>query len=926
MTAENPSPGGVSASAGAAKAPPAVGSCHRFENVEFDELKGELRVAGKAVAMEPRPLLVLSELLLRVNEVVTKEELFEAVWEGRITVDHVLANAISKLRSAMGEAGGARIVTVPRVGYRFNGPVQRLDTVAPRSTFAAGQTVPGREGFVLERALGEASRSEVWLARHSKLGHEQVFKFASDGPGLQALKREYTLYRVLKHELGPRQDIAVVLDSNFVHAPYFIECEYGGQSLLAWAEADGQLAALSRPERLALFLQIAGAVASAHSVGVLHKDIKPGNVLLQLRPGEGRAWQVRLTDFGSGRLIEPDRLEALKLTGLGLTATQSVASDGQSGTLMYLAPELLSGHAATVQSDLYALGVMLYQVLAGDLRRPLTTGWQRNVADELLCADITRATEGDPKQRDSSVANWAHSLAELELRREKQAEAGRTAAQALRAENDSRALAARRPWLIVAFASLLLGLVASLAFYRQAFVALSAQQAEARRARAISDFLNRDVLQAADITGVGPKKTLLIPDILASASKKVATRFEGLPEAESEVRLHLGELYFRLSAYKAAEEEFRMALRLADGLKSQGSDLALETRYALIRAFVGQSKLDEAQTVLDEAERANRGNPRSTVGDVDLAAARAKGVYLGMRQRYAESLQQARIEVDLSDKLKSSDLQVRFLARRSLAAALHRMGSYSELEKVMLEMMSTPYSPETVGEVVFARAQVQQARLLNAQNKTAESEQPLLAAIEAITRRLGENEFSVSNLYEELGRAYGAQMKFTQAEHSYAKARSIANANFGPDHQLTRVFGLNEALVGLSTGHSARVLLRLNQERPWFVKNMGGDRSPVVQLIDFFRVRAELDLQQTKLSAEILPGLDPKILNQAGTTEWPDVLQAERARLLIFTGRKIEGIPMLRDALSRMEPIATAPSDLVRYQRLLPGAANKDRH
>jgi DNA-binding response OmpR family regulator len=111
MTKSNTSiPGERSTAPVASAATPAeaaTGSCHRFEDVAFDEFKGELRVAGQPVAVEPRPVRLLSELLLHVNDVVTKEELFEAIWEGRSTVDHVLANAVSKLRSALGEAGSA---------------------------------------------------------------------------------------------------------------------------------------------------------------------------------------------------------------------------------------------------------------------------------------------------------------------------------------------------------------------------------------------------------------------------------------------------------------------------------------------------------------------------------------------------------------------------------------------------------------------------------------------------------------------------------------------------------------------------------------------------------------------------------------------------------------------------------------------------
>jgi hypothetical protein len=88
---------------------------YRFDDAEFDEARATLRVAGERVDLEQRPLQVLALLLQRVDEVVPRAELFDTVWEGRPTVDNVLANAVAKLRKALG-AAAARIVNVPRVG------------------------------------------------------------------------------------------------------------------------------------------------------------------------------------------------------------------------------------------------------------------------------------------------------------------------------------------------------------------------------------------------------------------------------------------------------------------------------------------------------------------------------------------------------------------------------------------------------------------------------------------------------------------------------------------------------------------------------------------------------------------------------------------------------------------------------------------
>src|SRR5215210_1343003 len=93
------------------------GHVWRFADCELDELRRELRVQGRAVEIEAKPWEVLHQLLLHAGEVVTKDELLEAVWPGLTVVDGSLATAVSKLRKALGDDGV--VVTLPRVGYRL---------------------------------------------------------------------------------------------------------------------------------------------------------------------------------------------------------------------------------------------------------------------------------------------------------------------------------------------------------------------------------------------------------------------------------------------------------------------------------------------------------------------------------------------------------------------------------------------------------------------------------------------------------------------------------------------------------------------------------------------------------------------------------------------------------------------------------------
>src|ERR1700683_3694641 len=132
------------------------GRLWRFADYEFDELGWELRVKGKAVELESKPLDILLQLLLHAGEVVTKEELLESVWPDVTVVDGSLATAVSKLRKAMGDEDHPAIVTIPRIGYRLAVPVYCKTVAAPAGPelgFKAGDLVPGRGQWRVPRPM-----------------------------------------------------------------------------------------------------------------------------------------------------------------------------------------------------------------------------------------------------------------------------------------------------------------------------------------------------------------------------------------------------------------------------------------------------------------------------------------------------------------------------------------------------------------------------------------------------------------------------------------------------------------------------------------------------------------------------------------------------------------------------------------------------
>ncbi len=280
----------------------------------------------------------------------------------------------------------------------------------------AGREVPGRQSWMVDRKLGEGGFGEVWLVKHSLTGHKRVFKFCFDLERLQSFKRELTLFRLLNENLGDRADIAKLIDIRLDKPPYFLESEHiEAGNLQEWVAAQGGFSEVPLEKRLQIVARIARAVAGAHSVGVIHKDIKPANILMRDLPNGDV--QPILSDFGIGGITD----RTLQPPGITLAGfsdkTLSRASLSTGGTPIFIAPEVLMQQPATTASDVYAVGVILYQMVVGDFKRPMAVGWEREVRDELLCEDIRASVEGNPAARLSSPAELALRLETLETRR-----------------------------------------------------------------------------------------------------------------------------------------------------------------------------------------------------------------------------------------------------------------------------------------------------------------------------------------------------------------------------------------------------------------------------------------------------------------------------------------------------------------------------
>jgi serine/threonine-protein kinase len=272
-----------------------------------------------------------------------------------------------------------------------------------------GETIAER--YEIEELVGHGGMSSVYKARDSllerhvalKILHEQ---YSADEDFVERFKREARSVAQLQHP-----NIVTVIDRGEEDGRQFIVFEYiDGENLKEHVVRKGRLDAR---EALEIALEVAHGLAFAHDQGLVHRDVKPQNILLN---GDGRA---KVTDFGIARSVDVD----------GMTQTGTVL-----GTSNYIAPEQASGQRVDAHSDVYALGVVLYELLAGELPFPgesfvaVAMKHMHEPAPNLLdvrgdvplrvAAAVDRALEKDPEQRfptmDAFAAELEACLAELD--------------------------------------------------------------------------------------------------------------------------------------------------------------------------------------------------------------------------------------------------------------------------------------------------------------------------------------------------------------------------------------------------------------------------------------------------------------------------------------------------------------------------------
>jgi hypothetical protein len=244
----------------------------------------------------------------------------------------------------------------PRCGQPLPGPVAAAPAPVPPADAGAADALEAKlrqalsPGLLLVRRLGEGGMSSVFLAREPSLRRLVAVKvlapqLASDPHARARFEREAQAVAGLVHPNVVAIHGVGTLDDG---TPYFVMQYVGGRSMAARVESDGPL---DVDEARRVIGEVASALAAAHAKGIIHRDIKPANILYDEDAG-----RVLVSDFGIAAVKDPTSAKGdTRLTQTGMVV----------GTPQYMSPEQLLSEEVTERTDVYALGLLAYELLAG---------------------------------------------------------------------------------------------------------------------------------------------------------------------------------------------------------------------------------------------------------------------------------------------------------------------------------------------------------------------------------------------------------------------------------------------------------------------------------------------------------------------------------------------------------------------------------
>lgn len=775
--------------------------------------------------------------------------------------------------------------------------------------------------YRLLKEVGRGGMGSVWLAERADGVYEQrvAVKIMRAGFLPESYHRRFRSERqILAHLQHPH--IGRLLDGGLSDQGHpFLVMEYvEGQPITTYCNERK----LDLDERLDLFVRVCDAVAYAHQNLVVHRDIKPSNVLVT---AEG---DVKLLDFGIAKLIDAEPSEGsdeLPLTNPGMAAM----------TPEYASPEQVSGGTITTATDVYALGIVLFELLTGerpyafDLRTP-------SAIEQVICqteparpSTVARgsgdvvSTHATPERRARRLRGDLDTIVLKALRKEPERRypAAAQLAEDLRrhqagltvhARPDTTAYRVRKfvgrhrvavsAAVVVVFA-LVGGLVVSLAQVRIATV-------ERQKADAVNAFL-LDMLASPDPYADGPD--VRVVDVLDRAEETMPERLADRPELEAAVRQTLGTSFLELGLYDRAGPHLERAALLHD--QNRAEDDLTRTHATLGRLRLRQGDYAGADSFFTLALEADRrrfgdGHPRLAERLGSLGSLRwEQGEYEAAEPLLLESL---RI---LEEQASGDSLSVAY-ALGQLATLRADQGRLEESEQLYRRSLTLyraahgddhPEVPQTLSHIGIIRDDLEdwdEARRLH------------LEAVALYKRLRGDEHPDVAYAMGNLASVEINLGNFARAESLQQEAIRINIARLGADHPNIGILYNNMASLYRRQGEPERALDAYRQAVAIWRAGLPPDHPYLayglqnVGAVLFARERAREAVPFLEEAYRIRTGLLPDDHpERAVTASWYGAALAEVGDLARAESLLVASVAVLTDALGAEHTMTIGASE-----------------
>ncbi|HEV3275511.1 MAG TPA: serine/threonine-protein kinase [Terriglobia bacterium] len=697
----------------------------------------------------------------------------------------------------------------------LSGPLERPAWAAPEGQ-GSSEFLPPAEGqattigrYHLLQKIGEGGMGEVWLAEQSEPVRRRV--------ALKVVKTGMNTREVMARFESERQALALMdhpaiatvfdADSTPQGTPYFAMEYVAGVPITAYCDNHR----LTTPERLQLFTRVCEGVQHAHQKAIIHRDLKPSNVLVTEVDGRPTP---KIIDFGIAKALTQKLTPDTIFTRLGAVI----------GTPEYMSPEqaLSSGEDIDTRTDVYSLGVILYELLAGappiELRKVTFEEFLRRLREEeppkpstkirttnaAIAMETARKRQTEPVALARQIRGDLDSIVLKALEKDRARRYGSPSDLAadiglylndepVRAMPPSVAYRARkfarrnRAALITAAAVALVLIAAAAVSIRQSIRASS----EAAVAQAVNDFLQNDLLaqaSAASQSGPGrkPDPDVKARTLLDRAAARIKGRFDRQPEVEAAVRDTIGQTYMDLGLYPEARTQLERALEVRRRVLGVKNPQTLKTMGRLGYTAFLQGKYPEAEALLTQTLKMQR----RVLGLENLDTLLSMN-YLGTVYRAEEKYPQAetldRQTLEIRRRVLGPEHPDTLKSMGNLATVYQEEGKYAPAEALQTQTQESlrrvlgPEHPTTL------QSMNNLATVYRHEGDYARAEALDTQVLEIRRRVLGPEHPSTLQSMINLANAYSDQDKYVQAASLESQILEIQRRTLGPEHHDTLI-------------------------------------------------------------------------------------------------------------------------------------------